>query len=69
MFSLIKQLFTVLLSFSEPLAHDWTKCMILNDEPCMVRPTIINLDPVKTEYYPCLVSKNICNKRSKTHKC
>ena len=46
MFSLIKQVFTVLLSFSETLAHDWTKCMILNDEPCIVRPTIIDLDPV-----------------------
>ena len=31
-------LFIVLLSFSESLA---TKCLFLNDEPCIVRPTVI----------------------------
>ena len=33
MFSVIKQVFIVLLSFSESLA---TKGLFLNDEPCMV---------------------------------
>ena len=33
MFSLIKQVFVVLLNFSESLACDWTKCLSLNDEP------------------------------------
>ena len=37
MFSLIKQVFIVLLSFSESLA---TKCASLNDEPSMFRTTI-----------------------------
>ena len=33
-------LFIVLLRFSESLA---TKCLFLNDEPCMVRPTFIDM--------------------------
>ena len=36
MFSLIEQVFIVLLSFSDSLARDRTKCLFLNDEPCMV---------------------------------
>ena len=35
MFSVI-----VILSFSGSLAPDRTKCLFLNDEPCMVRPTL-----------------------------
>ena len=38
MFSLIKQVFVVLLSFSSSLG---TKCLSLNDEPCVTRPTVI----------------------------
>ena len=36
MFSVIKQVFIILLSFSSSLA---TKCVSLNDEPCIVRST------------------------------
>ena len=32
--------FFVLLGFSKSLA---TKCLFLNDEPCMVRPTLIDM--------------------------
>ena len=39
MFNLIKQVFIVLLSFRESLA---TKCVSLNDEPCVVRPSLID---------------------------
>ena len=45
MVRLIKQVFIVLLSFSSSLAHAanvQTKCLSLNDEPCMVRPTLIS---------------------------
>ena len=42
MFSILKQVFIVLLSFSSSLA---TKCVSLNDEPCMFRPTLIDLNP------------------------
>ena len=56
MFNLIKQVFTVLLSFSSSLAQDQTKCLFLNDEPCMVKPTVIVLNPVELKYHPFMVS-------------
>ena len=57
MFSLIKQVLIVLLSFSESLA---SKCLFLNDERCMVRPTLINMNPVELKYYPFMISLNKC---------
>ena len=56
MFSLIKQVFIVLLSFSESLARGRTKCLSLNNELCIVRPTVINLNPVDLKYYPFVIS-------------
>ena len=53
-------LFIVLLSFNESLAHNRTKCLVLNDEPCMVRPTIIDAHPVDLKYYPFMISLNKC---------
>ena len=53
MFRLIKQVFILLLSFSKSLA---TKCLSLNDEPCMVRPTLIDLNHVELKYYPFMIS-------------
>ena len=50
-------MFIVLLSFSESLA---TKCLFLNDEPCMVRPTLIDLNSVKFKYYPLMISLDKC---------
>ena len=47
MFSLMKQEFIVLLSFSSSLA---TKCLSLNDEPCMVRPAVIDWNPVELNF-------------------
>ena len=44
-------LFIVLLSFRKSLACDRTKCLFLNDEPCMVRPTILDMNPVELKYY------------------
>ena len=77
MFSLIKQVFIALLSFSSSLA---TKCISLNDELCMIRPTIIDLNPVELKYYPFMISldkySGSCNVLSpkrcvpkKKHKC
>ena len=60
MSSIIKQAFIVLLSFSESLARNRTKCLFLNDEPCMVRPTLIDMNPVKVKYYPFMISLNKC---------
>ena len=86
MFSRIKQVFVVLLSFSSSLARvakvsDQIKCLFLNDGPCMVRPTLIDMNPVELKYYPFMISidkctgscnalsPNMCSKRNKRHKC
>ena len=53
-------MFIVLLSFSESLARDKTKCLFLNDEPCMIRPTFIDLNHVKLKYYPFMISLDKC---------
>ena len=47
MFRLIKQVFTTLMSFSGFLAH---KCLSLNNEPCMIRSTLIDLNPIEINY-------------------
>ena len=51
-------LFIVLLRFSSFLA---TKCLSLNDEPCMVRPTLIDLNHVELKYYPFMISLDKCS--------
>ena len=53
MLSSIKQVCIVLLSLSRSLA---TKCQSLNDEPCMIRPFLIDLNPVELKYYPFIIS-------------
>ena len=53
MFSLIKQVFFVSLSFSESLA---TKSFSLNDEPCMVRSFLIELNSAELKYYPFMIN-------------
>ena len=67
-------MFIVLLSFSSSLA---TKCLSLNDEPCMVRPTLIDLNSVELKYYRFMISLIKCTggcnvlflKINKRHKC
>ena len=56
MFSLIKQVFTVLLGFNESLARDQKKILFLNDEPCMFRPNIIDMNSAELKYYPFRIS-------------
>ena len=51
-------LFIVFLSFRESLACDQPKYMFLNDEPCMVRPTLIDMNPNGFKYYPFMTSLN-----------
>ena len=50
----------VLLSFFESLARkakvfDRIICLFLNDEPCMVRPTLIDMNPVELKYSPFII--------------
>ena len=61
MFSIIKQVFIVLLIFSESLALNQTKYLFLSDEPCMVRPNLIDLNPVDIKYYPFVISLDKCS--------
>ena len=60
MSSLIKQVFIVVLSFSSSLSRDQKICLFLNNEPCMVRPTLIDLNRVELKYYPSLISLDKC---------
>ena len=60
MFSLIKQVLIILLSFSESSA---TKSLFLSDELWMVRPTLIDLNHVGFEYYPFMNSLDKCTER------
>ena len=54
-------LFILLLRFSKSLACDRTKRLFLNDEPCMARPTLIDMNPNELKYYPFMISLNKCN--------
>ena len=59
MFWLIKQGCIALLSFSGSLA---AKCVSLNNESSsMNRPTLIDLNPAKLNYYPLMFSLDKCN--------
>ena len=60
MFSLMKQVFIVLLSLREFLARDWTKSLFSNDDPCMVRPTPVDANPFDFKYYLFMISSNKC---------
>ena len=53
-------LFIVLLSFSKSLAWDRAKYLFLNDEPWILRPTLINMNPVELKYYSFKISLNKC---------
>ena len=57
MICLIKQAFTALLSFNRSLV---TKCVLLNDEPCITRPAVIDLNSVDFNYV-CMISLGKCN--------
>ena len=72
-------LFIALLSFSDFLA---AKCLFSNDEPCIVRVTVIDMNSVELKYYPfmislnkltgsfqCFIFKNVCSKKNKRHIC
>ena len=63
MLSLIKQEFVVLLSFSQSLARiakvsNRTKYLVLNDVTYLVRPILIDMNPVELKYYTFIISLN-----------
>ena len=49
------------MSFSSSLARvtkvsDQTNCVSVNDQPCIVRSTLIDLNPIELKYYPFMIS-------------
>ena len=58
MFWRIKQVFILLMSFSESLV---TKCVPLNNDPCIVTPTFINLNTAEflLKIVPVIISVTI----------
>ena len=52
-------MFITLLGFSKSLA---TKCVSLNNEPCMMKPFLIDLDPIELKYYPFTINLDKCNR-------
>ena len=48
------------MSFSSSLVRDQTKYLFLNDELCLVRPTVIDLNSVELKYYSFMISLNKC---------
>ena len=62
-FIITKQVFIILLSYSSSLtrvAKVRTKCLSLNDETCMVWPTLIDLNPAELKNYPFMISLDKC---------
>ena len=51
-------MFSVLLKFSKSLA---TKCVPLNNEPCIPIPILVDLNPVELNYYPFMISLGKCS--------
>ena len=58
MFTLVKPVFIAFLNFGESLA---TKFMSLNNEPCLIGPILIKLNPAALNYYPFMISKDKCS--------
>ena len=50
-------MFDVLLSFGGSLAR---KCVSLNNEPCMSRPTRIDSNPIELNFYSFMINLNKC---------
>ena len=59
MFSLLKQMLIVLFSFTSSLARVAivrTKCLSLNDNLCLVRSSLIDLNHAELKYYPFMIN-------------
>ena len=59
MFSLLKQMLIVLFSFTSSLArvaNVRTKCLSLNDNLCLVRSSLIDLNHAELKHYPFMIN-------------
>ena len=48
------------MSICNSLARNQSKCLFLNDEPYMVRSTLIDLSPVELKYSLFIISSDRC---------
>ena len=48
------------MSFISSLASGQTKCLFPNDEPSVVGPTPIDMNPNELKYYPVIIISNKC---------
>ena len=58
MLELIKQVFIALLSIGWFLA---TKCVSLNNKPCMIRHFLVDLNCIELKYNPFMISLDKCS--------
>ena len=58
MFRLINQVSTAVLRFGRSLV---TKCVSLNNKPCMIRSLYIDLNSTEFDYYLFMTSLDKCN--------
>ena len=59
----IRQVFIVSWSFSKSLV---TKYVSLYIKPCLIRPTFLDLHPVRIKYYPFLIALDKCTGNCKS---
>ena len=57
MLRLIKKVLSALLSFRGYLATSRS----LNNEPCMIRPSLFYLNPIEFKYFPFVISLDKCS--------
>ena len=58
MFWFMNQVLVTILGFSRSLT---TKCMFLNDESCMIKLTLNNLNHIVPNYYPFMIGLDKCD--------
>ena len=66
MLRLFKQVFILFLSFSSSLARELTKLLSLNEKQCIVRPALIDLNPLEKCQCECKNYRN-CKKDYSWH--
>ena len=59
--SLNEQVLVLLFAFSQSLSHDRIKCLSLNDEPCMVRLSLVYSNLLEHRYFPFMISLDRCS--------
>ena len=62
----LKSLFIVILDSGRSLTSRNIKCISLNNEPCLAKPKVINLNPDELHYSTFMIDLNKCGKNCNT---